>query len=71
MVAFENLVGVAIIALGMVLTPGPNMVYLTSRAISQGRMAGMISLAGMGFEVQQGYQTEMFIWHSCQGRRKA
>ncbi|ABM59090.1 LysE family translocator [Verminephrobacter eiseniae] len=47
MVAFENLAGVAIIALGMVLTPGPNMVYLTSRAISQGRMAGMISLAGV------------------------
>ncbi|MCO7520112.1 MULTISPECIES: LysE family translocator [Pseudomonas] len=43
----ENLIGVAIIALGMVLTPGPNMVYLTSRAISQGRLAGMISLAGV------------------------
>jgi threonine/homoserine/homoserine lactone efflux protein len=47
MVAFENLAGVAVIALGMVLTPGPNMVYLTSRAISQGRTAGMISLAGV------------------------
>ncbi|CAG8867619.1 hypothetical protein PS627_02580 [Pseudomonas fluorescens] len=43
----ESLIGVAIIALGMVLTPGPNMVYLTSRAISQGRLAGMISLAGV------------------------
>nr|WP_174565901.1 LysE family translocator [Pseudonocardia sp. SID8383] len=30
----------------MVLTPGPNMVYLTSRAISQGRRAGLVSLAG-------------------------
>ncbi|MBJ7263147.1 MAG: LysE family translocator [Burkholderiaceae bacterium] len=47
MVALESLVGVAIISLGMVLTPGPNMVYLTSRVISQGRMAGMISLAGI------------------------
>lgn len=47
MIALENLAGVAIIALGMVLTPGPNMVYLTSRAISQGRLAGMISLAGV------------------------
>lgn len=47
MVALENLAGVAIIALGMVLTPGPNMVYLTSRVISQGRLAGMISLAGV------------------------
>ncbi|NWA23306.1 LysE family translocator [Pseudomonas gingeri] len=47
MVAPENLAGVAIIALGMVLTPGPNMIYLTSRVISQGRLAGMISLAGV------------------------
>jgi threonine/homoserine/homoserine lactone efflux protein len=47
MIALENLAGVAIIALGMVLTPGPNMVYLTSRVISQGRLAGMISLAGV------------------------
>lgn len=47
MVASENLLGVAVIALGMVLTPGPNMVYLTSRTISQGRMAGVISLGGV------------------------
>jgi threonine/homoserine/homoserine lactone efflux protein len=39
-------VGVAAIALGMVLTPGPNMIYLASRAISQGRRAGLVSLAG-------------------------
>lgn len=38
--------GVVVVALGMVLTPGPNMVYLTSRAISQGRRAGLVSLAG-------------------------
>jgi threonine/homoserine/homoserine lactone efflux protein len=37
----------ALIALGMVLTPGPNMIYLISRSISQGRMAGMISLLGV------------------------
>ncbi|ANY07241.1 LysE family translocator [Pseudonocardia sp. HH130630-07] len=43
--------GVAVIALGMVLTPGPNMIYLASRAISQGRRAGLVSLAGtaLGF----------------------
>ena len=40
-------VGVAIVALGMVLTPGPNMIYLSSRSISQGRRAGLISLAGV------------------------
>jgi threonine/homoserine/homoserine lactone efflux protein len=38
--------GIALTALGMVLTPGPNMVYLVSRSVSQGRAAGMISLAG-------------------------
>jgi len=38
--------GMAATALGMVLTPGPNMMYLVSRSISQGRRAGLISLAG-------------------------
>ena len=37
----------ALIALGMVLTPGPNMIYLISRSICQGRMAGLISLGGV------------------------
>lgn len=43
----------ALTALGMVLTPGPNMMYLVSRSISQGRGAGLISLAGtfVGFVV--------------------
>src|SRR5579875_612256 len=36
----------ALVALGIVLTPGPNMIYLVSRSISQGRAAGLISLAG-------------------------
>lgn len=34
-------------ALGLVLTPGPNMLYLISRTLCQGRMAGLISLAGV------------------------
>jgi threonine/homoserine/homoserine lactone efflux protein len=34
-------------ALVMVLTPGPNMVYLVSRSICQGRAAGVISLCGV------------------------
>lgn len=37
----------AFISLGMVLTPGPNMVYLVSRSICQGRAAGLISLGGV------------------------
>lgn len=35
------------VALGMALTPGPNMIYLISRSICQGRTAGLISLAGV------------------------
>lgn len=35
-------------ALVMVLTPGPNMLYLVSRSICQGREAGAISLLGVG-----------------------
>ena len=48
-----NLIAFAAIALGMVLTPGPNMIYLVSRSISQGPKAGLISLAGvaLGFVI--------------------
>lgn len=51
MVASGTLAAFALVALGLVLTPGPNMVYLISRSIAQGRMAGTISLMGvaMGF----------------------
>lgn len=47
MVSSAAILGVALLALGMVLTPGPNMVYLASRSISQGRGAGLISLGGV------------------------
>jgi threonine/homoserine/homoserine lactone efflux protein len=36
----------AVVALGMALTPGPNMIYLLSRSLSQGRAAGFLSLIG-------------------------
>lgn len=42
-----SLVAFSAIALGMVLTPGPNMIYLISRSITQGRTAGLVSLAGV------------------------
>ena len=42
-----TLLAFALIALGLVLTPGPNMAYLISRSICQGRVAGLISLAGV------------------------
>lgn len=44
----SNLLAFSLIALGMVLTPGPNMIYVISRSISQGRKAGLISLGGVG-----------------------
>lgn len=47
MVSITALVGIALVALGLVLTPGPNMVYLVSRSVTQGRRAGMISLMGV------------------------
>jgi len=43
-----TLLAFAAVALTLVLTPGPNMAYLVSRAIAQGRTAGMISLIGVG-----------------------
>jgi threonine/homoserine/homoserine lactone efflux protein len=43
----SGILGVSVVALGMVLTPGPNMIYLVSRSITQGRRAGMISLGGV------------------------
>jgi threonine/homoserine/homoserine lactone efflux protein len=41
------LLGFAAVALTMALSPGPNMIYLISRSISQGRVAGLISLGGV------------------------
>jgi threonine/homoserine/homoserine lactone efflux protein len=53
LVSLTSLLGVMALELGMALTPGPNMVYLSSRTISQGRRAGLMSLAGvaLGFVV--------------------
>lgn len=47
MVHSASLVAFALVSLGMVLTPGPNMIYLISRTITQGRLAGFISLLGV------------------------
>jgi len=41
------LFGFALVSLGMALTPGPNMIYLISRSITQGHVAGLISLGGV------------------------
>lgn len=48
-----TVIGFGLVALGMVLTPGPNMIYLVSRSICQGPVAGLVSLGGvaLGFVV--------------------
>ena len=43
-------------ALLMVLTPGPNMIYLISRSLCQGRRAGVLSLFG----IAAGFLVHMF-----------
>ena len=45
--ALPTLIAFGLVSLGMVLTPGPNMIYLISRSICQGRRAGLVSLGGV------------------------
>ena len=51
MIPFAELWLFIIAAFVLVITPGPNMLYLISRSITQGKKAGLISLVGvvMGF----------------------
>jgi threonine/homoserine/homoserine lactone efflux protein len=56
MIPLAELVLFALAALVMVLTPGPNMIYLLSRSLAQGHTAGVISLFG----VVAGFLVHMF-----------
>ena len=47
MIPYQELFIFIFAALMLVITPGPNMIYLISRSITQGRKAGLISLAGI------------------------
>lgn len=47
MVSSIAVLSVSLLAVGLVLTPGPNTVYLVTRTISQGRSAGMAALLGI------------------------
>ena len=47
MPTLSSFVAFGLVVFGMALTPGPNMIYLVSRSISQGRVAGLISLGGV------------------------
>jgi threonine/homoserine/homoserine lactone efflux protein len=42
-----TLLAFALVSLGIVLTPGPNMIYLISRSLTQGPTAGIVSLGGV------------------------
>src|SRR3979411_1439006 len=42
-----SLLGFALVSFGLLLTPGPNMIYLISRSITQGPAAGIVSLGGV------------------------
>ena len=46
MIALDSLALYAVACVLLVLTPGPNLMYLISRTLCQGRTAGTVSLAG-------------------------
>src|SRR6201994_3148784 len=47
MPAASSLLAFALVSLGIVLTPGPNTIYVVSRSITQGPAAGIVSLGGV------------------------
>jgi threonine/homoserine/homoserine lactone efflux protein len=47
MPATSSLLAFALVSLGIVLTPGPNMIYVISRSLTQGPGAGIVSLGGV------------------------
>lgn len=47
MPSLETLLVFAALSVGLAVTPGPNMLYLVSRALAQGTRAGMVSLLGV------------------------
>jgi threonine/homoserine/homoserine lactone efflux protein len=46
MPSLDNFLLFVLASVLLVLTPGPNLLYLVSRTLCQGRMAGLVSLAG-------------------------
>ena len=46
MIALDSLALYTVACVLLVLTPGPNLMYLISRTLCQGRTAGIVSLAG-------------------------
>ncbi|HZM78374.1 MAG TPA: LysE family translocator [Candidatus Limnocylindrales bacterium] len=70
---------IALVAVGLVLTPGPNTVYLVTRTMAQGRAAGMVCLSGVatGFVIYLAGSAAgvtallMLVPHMLQGIRAA
>ena len=48
MPSITTLLAFGLVAFSLAATPGPNMIYLISRSLSQGPRAGLISLIGVG-----------------------
>jgi threonine/homoserine/homoserine lactone efflux protein len=46
-VSWPAVLSIVLVAVGLVLTPGPNTIFLLSRTIAQGRAAGMVCLLGI------------------------
>ena len=64
-----TLLGFALVSLGMVLTPGPNMIYLISRSISQGSAAGLVSLVKVSVDPVGRKRWEWNVTRSAQTAR--
>ncbi|WP_107705670.1 LysE family translocator [Nocardioides allogilvus] len=47
MISWTAALGIALITFGLAITPGPNSMYLVSRSLTQGRLAGLVSLGGV------------------------
>ena len=47
MPSFAAMTAFALVSLGFAITPGPNMMYILSRSLSQGTAAGLMSLVGV------------------------
>src|SRR6201990_491318 len=47
MPSLASTIGFALVALGIAVTPGPNMIYVISRSLTQGVAAGLIALGGV------------------------
>ena len=48
MLDLSNLVFFVVAALILLVTPGPAVLYVVARSVDQGRLAGIVSVLGIG-----------------------